>query len=155
MLEDFAYGRADANIESESGDSNGIPSASNYISRLGSLGLSTEEIVAVSNIESFGVHQDPNHSRWSSHPKFDNYFYKSLVTQSGNDHPLHDALMNNVEAKEQVERFAENREEFNEVFKTGFVKLCDLGSNGDELLNIEHILIDDPNSKLRFPNEYN
>ena len=77
------------------------------------------------------------------------------MTQSGNDHPLHDAFMGNAETKAQVERFAESRDEFNEVFKNGFVKLCDVGSNGDELYNIEHILHDDPNSKLRFRNEYN
>ena len=99
MLEDFAYGRADVESESQAGNAEGVPSANNYVSRLESLGLSTEEIVAVANIESFGVHEDPNHSRWSSHPKFDNYFYKSLVTQSGNDHPLHDALMGNADTK--------------------------------------------------------
>ena len=53
------------------------------------------------------------------------------MTQSGNDHPLHDTLMGNAETKAQVERFAESRDEFNEVFKNGFVKLCDVGSNGD------------------------
>lgn len=93
MLEDFAYGRVDATSESQSGKIDGIPSPNNYIARLESLGLTTEEIVAVANIESFGVHRDPDQARWSAHPKFDNYFYKSLVTSSGSDHPLHNTFM--------------------------------------------------------------
>ena len=56
MLEDFAYGRVDAESEAHAGNVDGVPSSNDYVSRLESLGLSTEEIVAVANIESFGVH---------------------------------------------------------------------------------------------------
>ena len=59
MLEDFAYGRADSSSESQCGNVDGVPDSNNYVSRLESLGLTTEEVVAVANVESFGTHRDP------------------------------------------------------------------------------------------------
>lgn len=108
MLDDFAWGRRDATSEAECGSLEGVPRPNNYISRLEDLGFDDNEIVALANCESFGVDVPAAHSRWSSHPKFNNYLYKLLLTQSGSSHPFHDVLMNNPSTREHVQNFAEN-----------------------------------------------
>jgi hypothetical protein len=65
--------------------------------------------------------------------------------------PHKDALTNTPALRTHVENFAENKQDYHDSLKTGFVKLCDLGHAGDELIDIEYFLNDEPNSKLRFP----
>ena len=129
MLDEFAWGRKDATTVEECGSLDHVPQPSGYIQRLGNLGFESNEIVALANCESFGIDQSTTHSRWSSHPAFNNHLYKLLLTQSGAKHPFHDVFMNNAATKEHVQNFAENREEFNIVFKRAFVKLSELGTD--------------------------
>ena len=44
--------------------------------------------------------------------------------------------MNNNSAKEHVQKFAENREEFDATFKSAFVKLSELGSDSQSLTDV-------------------
>ena len=73
------------------------------------------------------------------------------MTSRADDLPHKDALTNTPELRVHVENFAENKKEYDENLKSGFVKLCDLGHQGDQLMDIEYFLNDDVNSKLRFP----
>jgi catalase (peroxidase I) len=154
MLDDFVFGRKDAKNAGECGSVKNVPSESNYVSHLTNLGFSEKEIVALASVESFGIHRDPKQSRWSSHPKFETYFYKQLLTSA--DHMPHkEALLGTASLKETVEQFAENKAEYDKSFKAAFVKLCDLGHSSTSLIDVEHFLHDDPSFKLRFPMEAN
>jgi len=55
---------------------------------------------------------------------------------------------------EHVQKFADDKAAFHTTFKKSFVKLCDLGNQPEELVDVEYFLMDDPNNKLRFPNFY-
>lgn len=154
MLDDFSFGRKDAATASECGSIKNVPSEKNYVSHLTTLGFSEKEIVALASIESFGIHRDPKQSRWSSHPKFETYFYKQLLTSS-DPLPLKEALLGSPSLKETVEHFAENKADYDKSFKEAFVKLCDLGHSSDRLVDVEMFLHDDPSFKLRFPMEAN
>lgn len=76
MLDEFMYGRRDAQSADECGKLESVPTSSTYVSNLQAKGFSDEEIVALASVEAFGVLRDPNQARWSSHPKFDTYYYK-------------------------------------------------------------------------------
>jgi len=80
MLDEFAWGRKDATSEAECGSLDLVPQPNGYIKRLGDLGFDSNEIVALATCETFGVSRNAARSRWSSHPKFNNYLYKSLLT---------------------------------------------------------------------------
>ena len=80
MLDEFAWGRKDATSEAECGSLDNVPQPNGYIQRLDSLGFDSNEIVALATCESFGIDQNAAHARWSSHPKFNNHLYKSLLT---------------------------------------------------------------------------
>ena len=74
MLDEFFYGRKDAATESDCQGS--FPSSVNEsMSRLHAAGLTSEQIVALANIEAFNVVRDPAQARWSTRPRFDNYYY--------------------------------------------------------------------------------
>ena len=148
------FGRKDAKNAGECGSVKNVPSESNYVSHLTNLGFSEKEIVALASVESFGIHRDPKQSRWSSHPKFETYFYKQLLT-SADQMPHKEALLGTASLKETVEQFAENKAEYDKSFKAAFVKLCDLGHSSTSLIDVEHFLHDDPSFKLRFPMEAN
>ena len=76
MLDEFLYGRKDAQSVDQCGSLESVPSSSNYVSNLQSKGFTDEEIVALASVEGFGVVNDPDQARWSSHPKFGTYYYK-------------------------------------------------------------------------------
>lgn len=75
MLDSFAYGRKDAKNISECGPLSSFPTPSTYVEMLKLKGFSDEEVVALASVEAFGVYQNPSHTRWSSFPKFDSYYY--------------------------------------------------------------------------------
>lgn len=140
MLDEFTYGRRDAANAEECGSPE-MPSEGNYTSYLQSNGFSEEEIVALANCEAFGVVKDPSHTSASKYPRFDNYYYKALLS-SGSSIP-HSQSLTSGAFREHVEKFAEDREAFNEVFKTAFVKLCDLG-NDEVKTDVDFFVEDDP-----------
>ena len=147
MLDEFAWGREDASSASECGKApESVPS--DYHGHLSQIGLSDEEVVALASIEAFSVLRNPSHSRWSEHPKFDNFYYKQMLASSNSDLPHQSLLLNTPDLRSHVENFAENKTDFHTHFKNGFVKLCDNGHDG--LNDIETFLHDDPNFKLRF-----
>ena len=150
MLDEFTYGRTDASNVAECGSSD-LPSEGNYTSYLSSHGFSDEEIVALANVEAFGVVRDPSHADKSTFPRFDNYYYKALLT-SGHNLP-HQQSLTSGSFREHVENFAEDREAFNETFKHAFVKLCSLGNN-DQKTDIDFFLEDDPRYKIFLREEY-
>jgi hypothetical protein len=55
LLHDFHYGRQDAATEADCGSSSPLPGSSNYVSAMQSKGFSDSELVALANIEAFGV----------------------------------------------------------------------------------------------------
>ena len=74
ILDMYAYNRKDAKSLDQV---NFTPvTEENYISNLKGKGFSDEEIVALASVEAFNVLRDPEQARWSSHPKFDTYYYK-------------------------------------------------------------------------------
>lgn len=75
MLDEFAYGRKDATSAGECGSNTPIAQGS-YVANLQAKGFSDEEIVALASVEAFGVMRDPEQARWSTFPKFDNFYYK-------------------------------------------------------------------------------
>ena len=91
----------------------------------------------------------PENAQWSSHPRFDTYYFQQLLT-SGQDLPLKDALVNSATLRPHVENFAENKAEYHNHLKSGFVKLCDLGSTPESLTDVDYFLEDDPNYKLNW-----
>ena len=42
--------------------------------------------------------------------------------------------------QEHVEKFAEDKAEFHNTFKSGFVKLCDLGQDSSSLIDIDNFV---------------
>lgn len=149
MLDEFAFGRKDAETLAECGTLKSIPRGSKYVDGMVAKGFTPSEVVALAAIEAFGVVQDPSQARWSTFPKFDTYYYKQLL--SGDDVPLKDALLATPELREEVEKFAQSKGEWDATFRTAFSKLCDLGHSGDELTDVEYFLNDEPGFKLRFP----
>jgi hypothetical protein len=57
-----------------------------YRSVLQAKGFEDEEIVALAYVHAFGVVEDPSRKDGTIYTKFDNYYYKSLLT--GKDLPL-------------------------------------------------------------------
>ncbi len=152
MLDDFFYGRKDATSESECNAITNFPTAENYKDNMMAKGFTAEQVVALANCEAFGVVRSPENERWSTCPRFDNYYYQALLTSSDDENlPLQRALMGNDEMRGIVEKFAGDKEEFFKVFKTAFVQLCELGySTETDLVDIEKFLLDEPGTKLRF-----
>ena len=64
-------------------------------------GFSEEEIVALASVEAFGVTRDPEQARWSTFPKFDNYYYKQVLTNAQGV-PLSQALNSSPALLEHV-----------------------------------------------------
>ena len=151
MLDEFAWGRKDAKNVNECGTPmTSIPTGNKYVEHLTAMGMSEEEIVALASIESFAVLQRPDHSRWSSHPKFETYYYKELLTSTSDVELPHKGLLLNTPAlRLHAEKFAESKEDYDTSLKSGLVKLFDYGH--EDLYDIESFLLDDPDFKLRFP----
>ena len=59
--------------------------------------------------------------------------------------------MGSPDLQEHVEQFAQDKDEFHKVFRSAFIKLCDVGHDADGLSHIEHFVEDDPNFKLSYP----
>ena len=113
-----------------------MPNTSNYVDNLKAKGFSDAEIVALASVEAFGVVQEPEHARWSSFPKLDNYYYKQLM--AGDDSmPLKTALNSSPELVAIVDQFAQDKAEYHKTFKVAYVKLCNLGTDADSLIDIE------------------
>ena len=147
MLDEFAWGRRDAKAAGDCGSApQSVPS--DYHGHLSKMGLSDQEIVALASIETFSVLRNPSHSKWSEHPRFDNFYYKQLLTSSNSDLPHSGLLLNTPALRGHVEKFAESKADFHNHFKNGLVKLVDYGHDG--LQDVESFLNDDPNFKLRF-----
>jgi len=131
-----------------------IPASSEYAAHLTKLGLSEEEIVAVASLEAFGTVKSKNQIRWSNDPKLDSFYFKELLTPSTSMVlPHKDTLVNTPSLRSHVENFAESQKSYNAALKTGFVKLCNLGTGEEHLHDIESFLLDDPNFKLKFPQQ--
>lgn len=81
MLDEFAYGRKDASSAEECGSTSQVSSDA-YVANLQAKGFSDEEIVALASVEAFGITRDPEQARWSAFPKFDNYYYKQVLTNA-------------------------------------------------------------------------
>ncbi len=58
MLDEFAWGRKDAQTDSECGNHQEMP-RDQYVSNLTGSGLTTEEALAVASLEAFGLVRDP------------------------------------------------------------------------------------------------
>ena len=71
------------------GSADDIPSESNYKSNLESKGFTEGEIVAIASIPSFGVLQNPEKLKITKHPKFDNYYYKQVLSAPKSEQPLY------------------------------------------------------------------
>ena len=87
MLDEFAYGRNDAKTIEQCGDYESIPfnNSGSLVSHLKERNFTDEEIVALASVEAFGELVDPEHSQISNFPKFDNYYFKKLLTTSDRD----------------------------------------------------------------------
>lgn len=84
--------------------------------------------MALASVEAFGVVRNPEHARWSSHPKLDNFYYKELLSsKTGLVLPHRDTLINSTELRSHVEAFAESNKDYYEAFQSGFVRLSCLG----------------------------
>ena len=143
MLDEFYFGRSDASSEAECQGS--FPSSVNdSVKRLEAAGFTPAQIVALANVEAFNVVRDPEQERWSTRPKFDNFYYKELLTSSRQDLPLQSVLTSTPELREAVEKFAEDKNEWDAEFKPAFCKLMDLGSQDKELTDIEYFVHEDP-----------
>ncbi len=147
MLNEYAYGRQDASVN-ECGSTE-IPSGSSLVQFYESNGFSEQEIVALASIEAFGDVRNPESMKLSSHPRLDSYYFQQLLT-SGQDLPLKDALVNSTTLRPHVENFAENKKEYHASLKSGFVKLCDLGSTHEQLIDVDYFLEDDTNYALNW-----
>jgi hypothetical protein len=152
MLDEFYYGRKDAASAQECGSTKEV-SQSSYVANLQAKGFTEEEIVALASVEGFNVTRDPEQARWSSFPKFDNFYYKQVLTNAQGV-PLSQALNSSPALMQHVQKFAEDNAAYHASFKKSFVKLCDLGSNPEKLVYVEEFLMDDPRGKLRFPDCY-
>ena len=143
MLDEYVYGRKDAATESECQGS--FPATwDEGIKRLEAAGFTPAQIVALANVEAFNVVRDPEQERWSTRPRFDNYYYQQLLSSSRQDLPLQKVLTGTQEYREVVEKFAEDKNEWDAEFKPAFCKLMDLGSQEKELTDIEYFIQDDP-----------
>lgn len=142
LLDDFAYGRKEIENESQAGRMESIPTSANYVSNLQAKGFTADEIVALASIEVFGQLWDPKVADQTVYPKLDNFYYKQLLT--GSDVHLQQQLTGNAETKVIVEKFAQDKKAFHESFKTGFLKLANLGHEQEELVNVENLLVDHP-----------
>jgi hypothetical protein len=153
MLDQYFYGRKDAVSESECGPASVIlPQGGDFVSNLQAMDFSEEEIVALASIEAFGLIVDPEHSRWSDFGKLDNYYYKQLLSQTTSQElPHKQALIGNQSLQEHIEKFAQDKKAYHKTFKQAFVKLSELGSNPEELIDIEEFIKDDPRFKLNYP----
>ena len=89
MLDDFFYGRKDAASASDCNSLSNLPTNNNFADCLKDKGFNNEQTVALAICDAFGVVQDPAHARSSIFPKFDNYYYKKLLTSSDSDNLPH------------------------------------------------------------------
>ena len=106
--------------------------------------------MALAYCEAFGVIQDPAHVRASPFPKFNNYYYKKLLTSSDADKlPYQRQLLGSDDLRAIVEKFAEDEDEFQKVFRGAFVQLCEIGYNPNVvLIDGEEFPTDHANFKL-------
>eukprot|EP00351_Strombidinopsis_sp_SopsisLIS2011_P005311 CAMPEP_0116881438 /NCGR_PEP_ID=MMETSP0463-20121206/13555_1 /TAXON_ID=181622 /ORGANISM="Strombidinopsis sp, Strain SopsisLIS2011" /LENGTH=158 /DNA_ID=CAMNT_0004533393 /DNA_START=220 /DNA_END=696 /DNA_ORIENTATION=- len=109
-LDEFVWGRKDA-TQADLGNVDNIPTENNYRSNMEAKGFTNEEIVALASVEAFSVVQDPAKVRWLSNPVISNYYYKALLTGQ-DDLPLQNALLNDADLKEYVDKFAEDNKEY-------------------------------------------
>lgn len=149
MLDDFFYGRKDAADASECGDLNNYPTSDTYVQSLSQKGFSADEIAALASVEAMDSVQ--KESRWSPFPKMDNYYYQQLLMENSRDLPLAGELLGNSEVKESVEKFAEDKAAYHQTFKGAFVKLCELGTDSMDLIDIEEFGKDEPHYKIQYP----
>jgi hypothetical protein len=119
------------------------------VTHLGNNDFTEKEIVALASIEAYGIVKNPVSSRWSTHPRFENFYYKELLTSS-QDLPHKDALVNSAILRPHVENFAENKLEYHKNLKTGFVKLCEQGHDPSDLAPIDEFMNDDPRFNLQY-----
>ncbi|TNV76309.1 hypothetical protein FGO68_gene12209 [Halteria grandinella] len=149
ILDDISYGRVDAKSEAEAGSASLIPSAfdGKYTSTLKSKGFENDEVVALAAIEAFGCAWDPKKKDTSKYPKLDNYYFKQLLNPSS-DVVLQAELTGDAELKAIVEKFAQDEKAYHATFGKAFIKLSNLGSNEEELINVENLLIDHPYYKF-------
>jgi hypothetical protein len=78
LIKRLEFGRKDAQSDADS-SSNVHSNDQEMQQRLSNCGFSEEEATALAYINAFGAVQDPAHSRHSTHPKFDNFFFKQLA----------------------------------------------------------------------------
>lgn len=150
ILHDFFYGRKDATSNSDCNPLSNMPTEDNYADNMGQKGFTPEQIVALAYCEAFGVVQDPSHVRASLFPRFNNYYYKKLLTSQDSDNlPLQRQLLGSEELRAIVEKYAEDDKEFQNVFRGAFVQLCELGYDPNtDLVDGEEFATDHPNFKL-------
>ena len=154
MLDEFAFGRKDANSVEEAGDYQSIPthgSSTQFVSYLKERGFSDEEIVALASVEAFGSVNDPKRAQLSSFPVLDNFYYKQLLTVSDKDAgslPHYKELNSSQDLIQIVQKYADSQGEYHKTFKQAFVKLCDIGYAYDDLEDIEGFLVDAPHKPM-------
>jgi len=124
MLDEFVFGRQDADSASECGSPDSLPAEGSYSSHLQSLGLAESEVVAMASVDAFNVVRDPSQARWSTHPKFDTFYFKELLNSSSDVSLPHKQELLSGPLREHVELFAESKKDYDASFKSGFVKLC-------------------------------
>lgn len=145
ILNDITFGRKDATEEKEAGDVKQIPVAgAGYKSNLKAKGFDDAEIVALAAIEAFGEVWDPKKRDVSREPKLDNYYYKQLLTSSGNSIVLQKELTEDSELKAIVDKFAQDPKAFHIAFGKAFLKLSVLGQDAESLSNVDLLLEDHP-----------
>ena len=90
-------------------------------------GLTTEESLAVMSLEHFGLVRDPKQARWSEHPKLGNFIYKEMLRKPDCLGPDWQKALEHH--NEIITQFAEDKKVYNANLKSGFVKMCDWGSD--------------------------
>ena len=138
MLNDYYYGRNDAETEKECGSHLKIQS-NKSVDKLEAMGFTKAEMVALVSIETFDL---PG----SGHSRLDNCYYKSIL--SGGDGPFKKYLLDGGELQEVVQEFADDNSAYHKTFKQSFNKLVLLGHDVEKLTDIDEFMHDDPNFKL-------
>ena len=113
----------------------------NAFSQFSHTNLTQEEIVALMGRRTLGFYktEDEGEERWNMNPYiFNNEYFQELLTEDSKYIKLDDdkSLIEDIEARAHVEKFAEDEEYFFSVFSRAFSKLSEIGQEENLLSEI-------------------